>query len=110
MRYVVQRDAGICHLCKHAGAASADHILPDTEGGSSRPENLKAVHGNPHPCPVCSAAAGKKIFCNEIRGAMSIERARRLIEERTGLKIGTQARQESEGRDWLNRELHVSRA
>jgi hypothetical protein len=102
VKFVVNRDAGKCHICGHFAAYSADHIIPDTEGGSSRPDNLKAVHGYPRACAECSAAAGRNIFCNEIRGAMSIERARRLIEKRTGLAIGNapQTRSEPEGRDF----------
>jgi hypothetical protein len=100
VRFVVSRDRGKCHICGHFAAYSADHIIPDTEGGSSRPDNLKAAHGYPKACPDCSAAAGKPIYCNEIRGAMSIERARLLIEKRTGLTIGNapQTRGEPEGR------------
>lgn len=105
VKYVVNRDAGKCHICNHFGGTSADHLVPDTEGGSSTPDNLKAVHGYPHPCKECSAAAGKNIFCNEIRGAMSVVRARRIIEERTGLVIGRKSGcdpREPEGRDfWL---------
>ena len=96
---IVARDRGKCHICFHFGSYSADHLLPDAEGGLSAPENLKAVHAWPHGCPVCSAAAGKPIFCNEIRQAMSIERARRIIEERTGLTLGETGPFRPEGRD-----------
>ena len=84
---VVVRDHGKCHLCFHFGAHSADHLVPDTEGGLSTPDNLKAVHAYPRGCGVCTAAAGKPVYCNEIRQYGSIERARRKIEERTGLRL-----------------------
>jgi hypothetical protein len=101
---VVVRDYGKCHICGHYGAKSADHIIPDTEGGSSNMDNLKAVHGVGSPCPDCSIAAGKPIYCNEIRQAMSIGRARRLIEQRTGLTLcREQDPSGPEGRDWLRR-------
>lgn len=84
--YVVQRDRGICHICGHPMATEADHLEPYTENPERAldPSNLKAAHGM-KPCPMCSEAAGKPIRCNQIRGAMSVARARRIIEERTGL-------------------------
>jgi hypothetical protein len=106
--HVVGRDFGVCHVCGHTEAKSADHILPVAE----RPDleltasNLKAVHGWPHPCPVCSAAAvargGKPVYCNEIRSSMSTERARRIISERTGTRIapGQKTEGNSGERDW----------
>jgi hypothetical protein len=107
---VVSRDSGICHICLHSGAKSADHVIPVTE----RPDlaldtsNMKAAHGYPHPCPECSSAAikrgGKNVYCNETRQAMSIARARRIIEERTGLNLGDGIAEHKgeEGRDvWL---------
>lgn len=104
VKYVVQRDAGICWICHHAAAKSADHIIPDTEGGSSRPDNLKAVHSVGSPCPECSRAAGKPIYCNEIRSFGSVERARRRISDRTGLTLDgpRAAESEPEGREWLS--------
>ena len=42
--------------------------------------NIRAAHGAPgNPCPVCSAECKRKIHCNGVRGAMSVERARRII-------------------------------
>jgi hypothetical protein len=107
VRHVVTRDMGLCHICRHPGAESADHVLPVTE----RPDlardaaNLRAAHGWPHPCPTCSAAAvargGKPVYCNEVRQAMSVERARRVISERTGLSLGAPADGKPNGeRDW----------
>lgn len=100
---VVERDSGICHICNHAGAKSGDHVIPVTE----RPDlarsasNIKAAHGVGSPCPVCSKAAGKRIHCNNIKGGYSLERARRLIEQRTGLKLNEQVTPaDKQGREW----------
>jgi len=98
---VVIRDWGKCHICFHYGAKSADHIVPDTEGGKPTMDNLKAAHGLGSPCPDCSTAAQKPIYCNEIRGAMSVERARRRIRELTRLPIeDPKTYRGPEGRDW----------
>jgi hypothetical protein len=105
--HVTGRDMGVCWICGHLGATSADHLIPVTE----RPDlalataNMKAAHGWPHPCETCSAAAvargGKPVFCNEVRGAMSVERARRVIEMRTGLVLGPKTGGEPRGeREW----------
>jgi hypothetical protein len=106
---VVSRDYGICWICGHAGANEADHVIPVTE----RPDlsldasNLKAAHGWPFPCPVCTPAAlargGKPVYCNELKGGMSVERARRLIQDRTGLGLGYPGvAAEAQGeREWL---------
>ena len=112
VKEVVRRDSGKCHLCQHFGAKSADHVIPVTEAPEKAMDmgNLRAAHSYPGGCDECSKAAartgGSRVYCNEIRGMGSIERARRLIEERTGLKLGITQTQapESEGRDiWLQR-------
>lgn len=105
--WVVNRDKGICHICTHAGATTADHLISVTE----RPDlalthtNLKAAHAYPHACPVCSEAAerrgGKPVYCNEIKQGYSLERARRLIEERTGLSLAAVTGAPEEALDWL---------
>jgi hypothetical protein len=110
--YVVARDGGRCHICGHGGAGVPDHLVPVTEqpGLALRAANLKAAHGylkrRDGSCPVCSAASiargGGKVYCNEIRGAMSVERARRVIEGRTGLALGGEPEGGARGeRDWL---------
>lgn len=48
-RQVLLRDKGICYLCGAPGADQVDHLTPVSEGGSSKPMNLKAVHGNVAP-------------------------------------------------------------
>jgi Pyruvate/2-oxoacid:ferredoxin oxidoreductase delta subunit len=98
---VVVRDHGRCWVCFHYGAHSGDHVVPDTEGGLSTPENVKAIHAYPRGCGVCSSAAGRPVYCNEIKGMGSVERARRIIEERTGLKLAEAGTFRPEGRDLL---------
>jgi hypothetical protein len=102
----VSRDFGVCAICGHTGANSADHKISVTE----RPDlslaaaNLQAAHGFPGGCPTCSAAAvargGKPVYCNEIKQALSIERARRIIEQRTGLTLVKTEGQPGGERDW----------
>jgi hypothetical protein len=104
-RSVIDYYGGTCHICSHGGARQADHLQPVTE----RPDlayvlsNCRPAHGAPgNPCPQCSAAAGRSIHCNQIRGAMTIERARRKIagwiEENQGTVKPAPAR--DRGRDW----------
>lgn len=82
----------VCHLCGHGGARTVDHVIPVTE----RPDlalslaNLRPAHGSGNRCPTCSVAAGKPVFCNEIKHGMSTDRAKRKIQERTGLRPGEQ--------------------
>jgi len=59
--YVVRRDNGVCHICGGEGADSADHIIPRSAGGSSRADNLRAVHHNVEP------------LCNRVRGDRSVD-------------------------------------
>lgn len=63
--------------------------------------NCRPAHGSPgNACPVCSKAAGRPINCNGIRGAMSVERARRIIAERTGITEPPR-KPKPEGREFL---------
>lgn len=116
VQYVVSRDYGICHVCGHPGANSADHHPhPVTERPdlARDPANLRAIHGHPSACPVCSPAAiargGKPVYCNEIKQALSLERARRIIETRTGLSLAKEEQPRGE-REWLERPAHRLRA
>lgn len=112
--FIVKRDRGVCHICGHSGAGVPDHLVPVAE----RPDlalaasNMKAAHGylknGGGECDVCTAAArrlnadAKPVYCNELRGALSVERARRIIETRTGLALGRETVSEPRGeRDWL---------
>jgi hypothetical protein len=96
---IVVRDHGRCWVCGHYGSHSADHVIPDAEGGKSTWDNLRAVHAYPKGCGPCTAAAGRPIYCNEIKNMGSVERARRIIEERTGLRLLGEAPYRAEGRD-----------
>lgn len=107
VRYVVQRDAGLCWVCGHFSAKSADHVIPVTEAPEKAMDvsNLKACHSFPGGCPECTIASvargGKAIYCNELKSMGSVERARRIIEERTGLTLFAtrELPSEPEGRD-----------
>jgi hypothetical protein len=98
-------------------ARTVDHIQSITE----RPDliyalsNCRPAHGSTgHPpgnaCPVCSKAAKQPVNCNGIKGWGSVERARRIIAQRTGLpmpgdkpaaKPGQPAKaDEQSGREW----------
>jgi hypothetical protein len=81
---LVLRTYGDGCWCGHGGARQVDHLEPVAD----RPDlawtlaNCRPAHGAPgNPCPVCSKACGRKIHCNQLRGPMSIDRARRLIAE-----------------------------
>jgi hypothetical protein len=106
---VVQRDKGLCWICGHWGSYSADHIIPVTEDPSKEWDlsNAKAAHAWPRGCTDCTYAArqlnpdAKPVYCNSIKGGYSVERARRIISERTGLRIGCEDRSvEGQGRPW----------
>lgn len=107
--WVVRRDGGTCWICGHKGAGVPDHVIPVTE----RPDlaltagNMRAAHGylkgdpvRHGACPQCSDAAGKPVWCNEIRSMGSVERARRIIALRTGLALGNPEGKPRGERDW----------
>jgi hypothetical protein len=90
----------------HGGARQVDHVVVTAE----RPElawkisNCRPAHGAPrNPCLVCSAECGQPIYCNQIRGALSIERARRIIAERAAAATPPERAAPPDrgaGRDW----------
>lgn len=41
---ILQRDSGICHVCRQPGANEVDHIIPVAEGGTDEATNLAAIH------------------------------------------------------------------
>jgi hypothetical protein len=98
-RLVLATYGDVCHLCGHGGARQVDHLESVTE----RPElmyvvaNGRPAHGSPgNKCPVCG------LHCNQVRGAYSVERARRIIAERAGLKEPPRKpKPEETGREWL---------
>lgn len=106
---VIDYYGGVCHICGHGGARQVDHLEPVTE----KPElmwvlsNCRPAHGvnrgKSNPCPQCSAAAGRKIHCNQLRGMGSVERARRIIAERIaehGAVKPVRVRKIDGGRPW----------
>lgn len=99
---VVARDHGKCWVCCHWAAHSADHVIPVTEDPSREWDltNLKAVHSWPRGCPDCTIAAGKPVYCNQLKSMGSVERARRIISERTGLDLSGDTPRAPEGREF----------
>jgi 5-methylcytosine-specific restriction endonuclease McrA len=102
-RYAVAYYGGVCHLCDHGGAKQADHL----KSVADHPElawtltNIRPAHGAPgNRCPVCHQN------CNQLRGPMSVERARRVIAERAAAGQGAPAAQPrpkpepGAGREW----------
>lgn len=94
-KHVVDYYGGLCHICGCGGARQADHLIPVTE----RPDlafklsNARPAHGAPgNACPVCSPRAGKPVYCNQLRGNGSVERAQRIIAERIAGKSPPEAR------------------
>lgn len=72
------------------GAKHLDHVDPQTEAEDRKHDvtNLRPVHGAPNcSCDTCSRAAGRPVYCNQIRGGYSIARAIRKLREITGLDI-----------------------
>lgn len=91
----------VCWICRHPGANQVDHVEPVTE----RPElafslaNLRPAHGSRNRCLTCGQC------CNQLKAGMSVERARRIIAQRTekrnppvAAKIQVPA---DSGREWL---------
>ena len=66
-REVLADSAGVCGICQHDGADTADHILPASTHPHLRYEraNLRAAHGV-NGCPVC----GRR--CNQERGTKPV--------------------------------------
>lgn len=100
-RLVFATYGDVCWLCLHGGARQVDHVESVTE----HPElalvlsNCRPAHGAPgNKCPTCQQN------CNQLRGGYSVERARRLIAERSGAKpklAGFQpGKDDGEGREW----------
>ena len=87
---------GVCHLCNHNGALQIDHVIPFAETQDDSIGNLRPVHGvagkQNNRCPVCGLA------CNNIRGALSVEAAKRKIAKRQGNV--TPAKPVDNGREW----------
>ena len=90
-RYVVDYYGGLCHICGHGGARTADHLIPEAENPDQewRIEAFRPAHGAPgNPCQVCTAECGRPVYCNNLRGMGSVARARRIIAERKAANQG----------------------
>ena len=69
-RAVVLEYDDTCHLCGHAGADQADHVLPRSQNpdmDDADPSNLAPAHGV-KGCPTC----GEK--CNQVKGDGTLTR------------------------------------
>jgi hypothetical protein len=106
-KFVFERWGDRCHLhlCTHHNARHLDHVEPQTENEARKHDvtNLRPVHGSPgNPCRECSQAAGKNIYCNQIRGGYTIDRAIRKLRELTGLPIPDYGKpaQQPRAREW----------
>lgn len=100
LREAVLRTYGdTCWICQHGGARQVDHV----ESVADRPDleftlsNCRPAHGAPgNRCPVCLQ------YCNQLRGGLSVERARRLIAERAPQSAKPRQRYpQDSGREWL---------
>jgi len=47
VRFILNRDHGICHVCGEPGADQADHVIPLAEGGAHHTDNGAPIHGSP---------------------------------------------------------------
>lgn len=77
-------DLCVLVVCGHGGARHVDHLRSRTEWpeGAFVLSNCRPIHGAPgNPCLVCSAKAGKKIHCNQIKSGMTLARAKRKLAE-----------------------------
>lgn len=85
----------VCWVCLHPGARTVDHVEPVTE----RPDlalslsNLRPAHGARNRCAVCGQC------CNQLKGGMSLARARRIIAERMAARPAPPAREPACGPD-----------
>lgn len=66
-----------CHICGHAGAREADHLVPVSHDSDQPvdPHLMRPAHGGNAPCPVCGRA------CNAERGAGPIIRTLRTSQD-----------------------------
>lgn len=70
-RRVIARGRGICHVCHHAGADVADHVLAVADGGADDETNMAPIHGG--ACPSC----GRRCHADKTSEEAARARARR---------------------------------
>jgi 5-methylcytosine-specific restriction protein A len=58
---VLERDYGICHVCREWGADAVDHVTPLSQGGKDDESNLAPIHSEP---------------CHRLKTAREAERGR----------------------------------
>lgn len=109
---VLREFGDLCHLCGHGGARQSDHLVdPETRPdlryavSNGRPAHGAARGRGANPCAVCSRAAGRPVYCNQVRGMGSVQRARNKIRALTGLAMpgdsgGAAPDPRNAGRDW----------
>jgi hypothetical protein len=94
----------VCNICFHGipgglRTGQVDHLIPFCDQPELQFEltNLRPVHGHPHRCPVC----GHK--CNQVRGARSLEYARRKVSTPVPGFPGSplEEKHRESGREWL---------
>lgn len=95
-KFVLARDRYTCHLCGCPGADGIDHLVPAAEceaRGISlmNADNMRAAHSR-RACPSCSAEAGRPVYCNSLRGNLSVPAARLKLSKILGRPVmGTDA-------------------
>lgn len=66
-RLVLHTYGDVCHLCRHRGADSADHLIPRSLGGAWWDlANARPAHHR--PCPTCG------VRCNNRRNNRPLPR------------------------------------
>jgi hypothetical protein len=84
-RLVIATYGNTCWLCGHGGARQVDHVIAtaDQPALTWKMENCRPAHGAPgNACATCSRDCGQAVYCNQLRGAMTPERFRRILAEK----------------------------
>lgn len=93
--WVIQRDAGICHLCQHPGANSLDHEEPVTTRPDLEwdPTNWRAAHRHGAGTPLGCTTPGCHCPGNVGRGNAPADTIRAIVAQ-----LNTD--DEPSGREW----------
>lgn len=70
-RRVIARGRGVCHVCRHAGADEADHVIAVADGGADTEANMAPIHGG--RCSTC----GRRCHADKTQEEARRARARR---------------------------------